>query len=204
MIFETMYDQSDIEYEIEWAISSEKRSKKMTDLKEMGDRILQPGSEISLSDVANELPSAGVAQDKIRLDIDQFREQLAFSINNHDIVLEKQVFPKRKRPSDINISVTGKQDLQWSLESRNSAASIVSFVREFTAWIPTYIQVEEEIRVKEKQKSIACQMATTMLEENVGCVLKEKGYTLKNAMAADLFPRCAHVESIVTLIGQEV
>lgn len=30
--------------------------------------------------------------------------------------------------------------------------------------------------------------------------LKERGYALKNAMAADLFPRCAHVESIVCLV----
>ena len=30
-------------------------------------------------------------------------------------------------------------------------------------------------------------------------LLKEKGYRVKNAMAADLFPRCAHVESIVCL-----
>ena len=29
--------------------------------------------------------------------------------------------------------------------------------------------------------------------------LKERGYVLKNAMAADLFPRCSHVESIVCL-----
>ena len=31
-------------------------------------------------------------------------------------------------------------------------------------------------------------------------LLKERGYTPKNAMAADLFPRCSHVESVVTLI----
>ena len=30
--------------------------------------------------------------------------------------------------------------------------------------------------------------------------LKERGFTLKNALAADLFPRCAHVESVVTLV----
>ena len=30
-------------------------------------------------------------------------------------------------------------------------------------------------------------------------LLKEKGYRVQNAMAADLFPRCAHVESIVCL-----
>lgn len=30
-------------------------------------------------------------------------------------------------------------------------------------------------------------------------LLKERGYRVKNAMAADLFPRCAHVESIVCL-----
>ena len=30
--------------------------------------------------------------------------------------------------------------------------------------------------------------------------LNEKGYTLKNALAADLFPRCSHVESIVCLV----
>ena len=33
-------------------------------------------------------------------------------------------------------------------------------------------------------------------------LLKEKGYRLKNATAADLFPRCAHVESIVCLCRQ--
>jgi tRNA/tmRNA/rRNA uracil-C5-methylase (TrmA/RlmC/RlmD family) len=34
-------------------------------------------------------------------------------------------------------------------------------------------------------------------------LLKEKGYKVKNAQAADLFPRCAHVESIVTMIQKE-
>ena len=33
-------------------------------------------------------------------------------------------------------------------------------------------------------------------------LLKERGYAVKNAMAADLFPRCAHVESIVCLVRQ--
>ena len=35
-------------------------------------------------------------------------------------------------------------------------------------------------------------------------LLKERGYGVKNAMAADLFPRCAHVESIVCLSRKEV
>ena len=35
-------------------------------------------------------------------------------------------------------------------------------------------------------------------------LLKERGYRVKNAMAADLFPRCAHVESIVCLSRKEV
>ena len=34
-------------------------------------------------------------------------------------------------------------------------------------------------------------------------LLKERGYQVKNAMAADLFPRCAHVESIVCLTKAE-
>ena len=33
-------------------------------------------------------------------------------------------------------------------------------------------------------------------------LLKEKGYQVKSAQAADLFPRCAHVESIVCLVKQ--
>ncbi len=33
--------------------------------------------------------------------------------------------------------------------------------------------------------------------------LKQRGYALKNALAADLFPRCSHVESVVTLIRSE-
>ena len=43
---------------------------------------------------------------------------------------------------------------------------------------------------------VSCDPAT--LARDVA-LLKERGYALKNAMAADLFPRCAHVESVVTL-----
>ena len=39
-------------------------------------------------------------------------------------------------------------------------------------------------------------------EDKAVALLKEKGYALKNAMAADLFPRCAHVESIVCLVRE--
>ena len=44
---------------------------------------------------------------------------------------------------------------------------------------------------------VSCDPAT--LARDVA-LLKERGYVLKNAMACDLFPRCAHVESVVTLI----
>ncbi len=44
---------------------------------------------------------------------------------------------------------------------------------------------------------VSCDPAT--LARDVA-LLKERGYVLKNAMAADLFPRCAHVESVVTLV----
>ena len=43
---------------------------------------------------------------------------------------------------------------------------------------------------------VSCDPAT--LARDVA-LLKEKGYRVQNAMAADLFPRCAHVESIVCL-----
>lgn len=44
---------------------------------------------------------------------------------------------------------------------------------------------------------VSCDPAT--LGRDVA-LLKERGYTVKNALAADLFPRCAHVESIVCLV----
>ena len=44
---------------------------------------------------------------------------------------------------------------------------------------------------------VSCDPAT--LARDVA-LLKEKGYALKNALAADLFPRCSHVESVVTLV----
>ena len=47
---------------------------------------------------------------------------------------------------------------------------------------------------------VSCDPAT--LARDVA-LLKERGYTLKNAMAADLFPRCSHVESIVTMIRED-
>jgi len=43
---------------------------------------------------------------------------------------------------------------------------------------------------------VSCDPAT--LSRDVA-LLKEKGYTLQSAQAADLFPRCAHVESVVCL-----
>ena len=46
---------------------------------------------------------------------------------------------------------------------------------------------------------VSCDPAT--LARDVA-LLKERGYVLKNAQAADLFPRCAHVESVVTMIRE--
>ena len=48
---------------------------------------------------------------------------------------------------------------------------------------------------------VSCDPAT--LARDVA-LLKEKGYAVKNAMAADLFPRCAHVESIVCLTQKQI
>ena len=44
---------------------------------------------------------------------------------------------------------------------------------------------------------VSCDPATLARDVKL---LKDRGYRLKNAMAADLFPRCSHVESVVTLI----
>ena len=46
---------------------------------------------------------------------------------------------------------------------------------------------------------VSCDPAT--LARDVA-LLKQRGYALQNALAADLFPRCAHVESIVCLCRQ--
>ena len=46
---------------------------------------------------------------------------------------------------------------------------------------------------------VSCDPAT--LARDVA-LLKERGYRLKNALAADLFPKCSHIESIVTLIRE--
>ena len=48
---------------------------------------------------------------------------------------------------------------------------------------------------------VSCDPAT--LARDVA-LLKERGYAVKNAMAADLFPRCAHVETVVLLSKGEV
>ncbi|MBR6556736.1 MAG: hypothetical protein IKT60_04810 [Clostridia bacterium] len=43
---------------------------------------------------------------------------------------------------------------------------------------------------------VSCDPAT--LARDVA-LLKQRGYGLKNAQAADLFPRCAHVEAVCLL-----
>ncbi|MBQ7415836.1 MAG: 23S rRNA (uracil(1939)-C(5))-methyltransferase RlmD [Oscillospiraceae bacterium] len=48
---------------------------------------------------------------------------------------------------------------------------------------------------------VSCDPAT--LARDVA-LLKERGYVLKNAMAADLFPRCTHVESVVCMVREQV
>ena len=47
---------------------------------------------------------------------------------------------------------------------------------------------------------VSCDPAT--LARDVA-LLKARGYRLKNAMACDLFPRCSHIESIVTMVQEE-
>ena len=47
---------------------------------------------------------------------------------------------------------------------------------------------------------VSCDPAT--LARDVA-LLKERGYQVKDAVAADLFPRCAHVESVVCLTRKE-
>ena len=47
---------------------------------------------------------------------------------------------------------------------------------------------------------VSCDPAT--LSRDVA-LLKQRGFALKNAQAADLFPRCAHVESIVCLVRND-
>ena len=47
---------------------------------------------------------------------------------------------------------------------------------------------------------VSCDPAT--LARDVA-LLKERGYALKNALAADLFPRCSHVESVVTMVREK-
>ena len=47
---------------------------------------------------------------------------------------------------------------------------------------------------------VSCDPAT--LSRDVA-LLKERGFRLKNAQAADLFPRCAHIESIVCLVREK-
>jgi len=46
---------------------------------------------------------------------------------------------------------------------------------------------------------VSCDPAT--LARDVA-LLKTRGYALKNALAADLFPRCSHVESVVMLVAE--
>ena len=48
---------------------------------------------------------------------------------------------------------------------------------------------------------VSCDPAT--LARDVA-LLKERGYALKNALAADLFPRCSHVESIACLTNTKI
>ncbi len=48
---------------------------------------------------------------------------------------------------------------------------------------------------------VSCDPAT--LARDVA-LLKERGFSLKSAQAADLFPRCAHVESIVLLTREQI
>jgi 23S rRNA (uracil1939-C5)-methyltransferase len=47
---------------------------------------------------------------------------------------------------------------------------------------------------------VSCDPATLARDVSL---LKEKGFSLQNAQAFDLFPRCAHVESVVLLVRKD-
>ena len=48
---------------------------------------------------------------------------------------------------------------------------------------------------------VSCDPATLARDVSL---LKQRGYVLQNAIAADLFPRCAHVESVVCLVREQI
>ena len=60
-----------------------------------------------------------------------------------------------------------------------------------------FLKVDDVMQILGISKSAAYNIMRQLNNE-----LKEKGYALKNAMAADLFPRCAHVETICLLIRE--
>ena len=48
---------------------------------------------------------------------------------------------------------------------------------------------------------VSCDPATLARDVSL---LKQRGYRVANATAADLFPRCAHVESVVCLVREQI
>lgn len=164
------------EWESEHAIIAKKYEKQKEDLQEMAVRIIRKGEECSLGDIKDALKARGMSNSIIRYTHDDFREELDVQIGNSEFNLVKALFPNRRRPHSISISLM-PDEVKKSIDPMAEPDSIIEYLMEIVAWLPSYLSIEEEIRAKIRQDMMACEIAMDLIRRLIGAKLEEKGYS---------------------------
>jgi hypothetical protein len=129
----------------------------------------------TLAQVRDSLICKDIKETAVRYNIDDFREELEVTSEGMSITMDIPQFPKESRSRGISLQIYGGE-IKHRLRRESSPDDIADFIISVFAWLPEYLSIEEKIRAEEKQKEIACNLASDLLTRTVGARLEEKGY----------------------------
>lgn len=132
-------------------------------------------SPCTLSQIRESLLCKGFDETAVKYHIDDFREELEVTSDGMSITMDIPQFPKESLNRGISLQIYGGE-IQHRFHRESSPDDIADFVTAVFEWLPEYLSIEEKIWAEEKQKEIACHLASDLLTRTIGARLEEKGY----------------------------
>ena len=129
----------------------------------------------TLAQVRDSLICKDIKETAVRYNIDDFREELEVTSEGMSITMDIPQFPKESRSRGISLQIHGGE-IKHRLRRESSPDDIADFIISVFAWLPEYLSIEDKIIAEEKQREIACNIASDLLTKTICAVLKEKGY----------------------------
>ena len=162
---------------IEGRIRKEKQKISEKALKDFTNQHVRQGISVpcTLAEVRDSLTNKGFNADMIKYNINDFREDLEVRADGIAISLDIPLFPNAEHKRGISLHIFG-EDIHHRFKRESDPGDIADFIISVLAWLPEYLSIEDKIIAEEKQREIACNIASDLLTKTICAVLKEKGY----------------------------